>query len=188
MSAPVLVEAYSAGLFTRRAHTDPRTEVKSVSHDESQSRRARVSCLLALSLLAAVSCSDDTLDPDPGAAGSGGGAATFTQVYQALWPASSSSRCVLCHGMEPRDAINGAFGNIQDKAAAYAALVGKPAQGSACKGKGMYVVARSPQTSLLAQKLTATPPCGTRMPQGGEVSDATLELVTSWIMAGAQNN
>jgi hypothetical protein len=55
-------------------------------------------------------------------------------------------------------------------------------------GKGNYVTAGSPQTSLLLQKLGMMPPCGTRMPLGGMLSAAETKLVTDWIMAGAKND
>jgi hypothetical protein len=114
--------------------------------------------------------------------------ATFTAVYDAIWGGSSEGKCVGCHGMPSSDSANGNLGSIMDKAALHAALVGKPALGMACAGKGMYVVPGSPETSLLVQKLAATPPCGIRMPLGGALSAATTKLVSDWITAGAKND
>jgi hypothetical protein len=42
------------------------------------------------------------------------------------------------------------------------------------------------QESLVYLKLTATPPCGDRMPPGQTVSDASMKLLCDWIDAGAK--
>ena len=48
------------------------------------------------------------------------------------------------------------------------------------------VVPGHPEQSLFYTKLTATPPCGARMPfGGGALPDAQIEMVRSWIAAGA---
>jgi hypothetical protein len=48
------------------------------------------------------------------------------------------------------------------------------------------VVAGHPEMSLLFLKLSPNPPCGSRMPLGGTAfTDAQLEMIRSWIAAGA---
>jgi hypothetical protein len=123
-----------------------------------------------------------------GAAGGGApaGPATFSAVYEAVWGASSTGRCVFCHGMGPTDGTNGNLGMVMNKEAFYAATVNMPAKGSMCMGKGMYIVPGSPETSLLLQKLKDPPPCGSVMPVGGMLSDEDIKLLTDWIMAGAK--
>jgi hypothetical protein len=162
------------------------------SADNSQSA-AGVSAVAGTGTGAAGSRAAGSAAPAAGsgaaAAGSGGAAtATFTAVYDAIWGTSTTGRCVTCHGMPASDAANGMLGGIMDKAALHAALVSKPALGGACTGKGMYVVPGSPQTSLLVQKLGAMPPCGSRMPLGGMLTAAELQLINDWIMAGAKND
>lgn len=54
---------------------------------------------------------------------------------------------------------------------------------------GMYklIDKAQPEKSLLYTKLTAQPPCGERMPNGGSVSDAQLSCMLAWVksVAGA---
>jgi hypothetical protein len=54
---------------------------------------------------------------------------------------------------------------------------------------GMYklIDKAQPEKSLLYTKLTATPPCGDRMPSGGTVNSAELSCMLNWIksVAGA---
>ena len=46
-----------------------------------------------------------------------------------------------------------------------------------------------PDESLMLQKLSPNPPCGNRMPVGGNpFTDAQLEMIRSWIAAGAKND
>ena len=71
----------------------------------------------------------------------------------------------------------------------YAAIVGTPSMSAKCGAPDTLVVPGDSSTSLLFLKLQATPPCGDRMPQGGSpLSAASLEMVRSWIDAGAMNN
>jgi hypothetical protein len=69
-------------------------------------------------------------------------------------------------------------------------LLDKPNKGMmpGC-GAGMYklIDKAQPEKSLLYTKLTAQPPCGDRMPNGGTVSDVQLGCMLTWIksVAGA---
>ena len=114
--------------------------------------------------------------------------ATFTEVYATLFPTGTIAQCNYCHDRPPNNISNGKLdlGHAQD--AAYAALVGPTSSSAKCGGKPQ-VVAGDPNASLFYLKLTPTPPCGDRMPQGGTpLTDAQLERVRSWITAGAKNN
>lgn len=115
-----------------------------------------------------------------GNAGAGGmmaTGATFTQVY-AVFTAGCS-----CHG-------SGAGGlTMSSLASAYANLVGKAA--SACSAE-QRVVTGDPDKSVLFHALARTDlgSCKVpKMPAGGAMLSAgDLELVRSWIAAGALNN
>jgi hypothetical protein len=121
-----------------------------------------------------------------GAAGGGAPAATFTQVYAMLFPRSSSGQCEMCHGLPAHDVVNGNLETGMSQDTAYAALVGKTSTSTRCMSRPL-VVAGKPDESLLYLKLSPTPPCGVRMPNGGSgLSAAQIEMVRSWIAAGAK--
>jgi hypothetical protein len=122
-----------------------------------------------------------------GAAGmmsTGGAAPTLQMVYDTVYV----TNCAVCHGMMPSDNANGKLGMIRSKDMFYQALVGKPAQGAQCAGKGTYIVPGNPSMSLLLQKVSSTPPCGVEMPVGGMLQPTEVKMLTDWIMAGAMNN
>jgi hypothetical protein len=151
--------------------------------------------MAALALVAAAGCGGDSSSPAPdssaaaGAAGNAGApAATFTQVYAALFPRSSTGQCDMCHALPAHDVVNGNLEMGMTQVSAYAALVGKSSSSSRCMAMPL-VVPNQPEMSLFYLKLTPTPPCGVRMPNGGSgLSDAQIELVRSWIAGGAMNN
>lgn len=148
--------------------------------------------LLVLGGLLLGSCGGDAT-PNIGLtqAGTGGGAslqapaATFTQVYQMLFPRTTNAHCDMCHGLPPFDQSNGNLTTGMDRASTRAALVGKASGSSMCSGR-VLVVPGQPESSLLLQKVRPNPPCGLRMPIGGAtLTDAQVELIRSWIAAGA---
>jgi len=105
--------------------------------------------------------------------------ATWTEVYDSIFP-----RCTSCHGGDTGD---GDLALGDDAQSAYAALVGQTSTSPTC-GQQPYVVPGEPDQSLLFAKLTA-PPCGAVMPyRATPLSDTELELVRSWIAAGAALN
>jgi hypothetical protein len=105
-----------------------------------------------------------------------------------IFPRTSNAHCDMCHGLPAFDASNGNLSTGMDKTSTYAALAGKTSTSSKCGGRA-FVVAGHPEMSLLLQKLTPAPPCGLRMPNGGApLSDVQIEMIRSWITAGAQNN
>jgi hypothetical protein len=110
-------------------------------------------------------------------------AATWSSAFALL-----SARCVQCHdSTDPANEMG--FG---DKDAAYATLVGREAQLSACSGLGQtIVVPGDPTASLLYRKLARTQECGSAMPRGRSAVPFTateLEIIASWIAGGAKNN
>lgn len=105
-----------------------------------------------------------------------------------LFPMTTNARCVACHSMPANDIANGNLQMGSDKAAAYMALVGKKSASSRCMTQTL-VTPGAPDQSLLLQKLSATPPCGSRMPLGGNaLSDMQIATVRSWIAGGAKDD
>jgi hypothetical protein len=114
--------------------------------------------------------------------------ASFGEVYATFFPANTNARCNYCHGLQATDTSNGKLHMGEDKATAYAALVGKTSSSSHC-GSRALVVPGDPEASLLYQKLSEPSPCGSRMPLGGALlSAAQREMVRSWIAAGAKDD
>jgi hypothetical protein len=165
-------------------------------------------CFFVLWSVVAAGCSSDTpasgtgtsgnssagmLATGAGASGGAAGApadppATFTQVYDMLFPMTTNARCVACHSMPANDIANGNLQMGSDKASAYAALVGRMSASTRCMNRAL-VVPNQPAMSLMVLKLSANPPCGSRMPIGGNaLTDAQLSVVRGWIAAGAKND
>lgn len=116
--------------------------------------------------------------------------AKLSEIYPAIFPAMTPAKCNFCHSQPPSQVSNGKLhtGDEGDVAAAYAALVGQTSISRDCAGKSL-VVPGKPEESLLYTKLTAKPPCGARMPfGGGALPDAQIEMVRSWIAAGASDD
>jgi hypothetical protein len=189
-----------------------------MSNLESNARRAllRPTHLIALFLLAVVGCPGGTSSKSNNSTGSGGSgvagvgaagmgsggmgsggmgsggssapASTWTQVFDMMYPMATNARCTACHSQPPFDVANGNLQMGMDKESAYMALVGKKSTSTKCGGMS-YVVPGHPEMSLLYLKLTATPPCGVRMPNGGDMfSQAQLDMVSGWITAGAKDD
>ena len=116
--------------------------------------------------------------------------AKFSEIYAQVFPAMTPAKCNFCHSQPASQVSNGKLhtGAEGDVEAAYAALVGQTSTSKDCSGKDL-VVPGKPEASLLYTKLTATPPCGARMPfGGGALPDAQIEMVRSWIAAGAHDD
>lgn len=69
----------------------------------------------------------------------------------------------------------------------YPLLVGAKATGPGCEMSGLdRIVPGDPDNSLLFLKISATPPpCGKAMPEDNPLDAAKIDLVRSWIEAGA---
>jgi hypothetical protein len=127
----------------------------------------------------------------PGEAGAGmpaGPAATWSQIYDMMYPMETNARCNACHANPANDVGNGNLHMGPEKEVAYQALVGKVSSSTRCMQRPL-VVPMQPAMSLLMIKLSPNPPCGSRMPIGGTpFTETQLEMVRSWIAAGAKNN
>lgn len=149
---------------------------------------------IALLCLVLAACSSDSSGDDAagmagaGMAGNAAPAAKFSEIYAMMFPMATNARCDACHSMPANDIANGNLEMGKTPASAYMALVGQTSKSSRCMSKTL-VVPGQPEMSLLYQKLSAAPPCGSRMPLGGTgFSDAQLEMIRSWIAAGAKND
>jgi hypothetical protein len=133
-------------------------------------------------------CGSDGSNPATGAQMSNAPASKFSDIYAMAFPDMTNARCDFCHSMPPSDVGNGKLHMGMDPATAYTALVGKVSVSAFCMGRTL-VDPGHPETSLFYLKLSPTPPCGNRMPNGGKpFTDAQLEMVRSWIAAGAMND
>jgi hypothetical protein len=129
-----------------------------------------------------------------GAGGVGGmmatGAPTFSAIFDEIFTKGSTGNCMFgaCHGGAPDPALNGNLRiAFDDKAGAYAGLVGVVSTSTLCAGMTLVVPGNS-QASMLIQKLSATPPCGMRMPIGTPLTDAQVAQIATWIDNGALND
>jgi hypothetical protein len=120
---------------------------------------------------------------------------TFTNIVDNIFPGCAGPTC--------HSSVAG--GNLVlfgDKATVHAALIDTDAMGlnippdptkTNCRETMPLlkrVVAGMPEQSLLYLKvqLMADPPCGARMPTGGMLPQANVDLIRDWIMAGANND
>jgi len=135
-----------------------------------------------LAALGVAACSSTSNDPPA--------AAKFSDIYAQIFPAMTPAKCNFCHSQPASQVSNGKLhtGAEGDIESAYAALVGQTSSSKDCSGKAL-VVPGKPEESLFYTKLTASPPCGARMPfGGGALPDTQIEMVRSWIAAGAKDD
>jgi hypothetical protein len=121
--------------------------------------------------------------PDAVADDAGGGA-TFTEVYSEI--INGAPDCNGCH--EPPSPTGDL--DMSSQATAYANLVGKPATAApkCASATQLLVDPGNASDSLLYLKVT-NPPCGSQMPLNGPVLTAPqVQLIESWINAGARND
>ena len=117
-------------------------------------------------------------------------APTFTAIFEEILTNGSVGNCMfgVCHGGPPNPMVNGGLQiKYDDKDGAYNNMVGVVSTSPMCSGKTI-VVAGDAASSLLTQKISATPPCGMRMPIGAPLSDAHIQQITEWINKGAPND
>lgn len=143
---------------------------------------ALAACLVALCTAHGCGGNQSSASLDEGPPG------TFTEIYETVLSTDTDSRCNFCHSMPPSQISNGLFHTGMDQAETYAALIDRTSVSNACAGRTV-VVPGDPDHSLLVLKVAGQPPCGNRMPLGGQVLDATqIHLIRSWIAAGANND
>lgn len=154
-------------------------------------KSAAVALSLALLSAALGGCGSSGSTPgDPATATTPTDAATvtFTMVYSDIL----SGSCTPCHSTGVGSGA-GAL-NMGTQAMAYSNLL-LAASGSSCRGSGLTrVVPGDASMSLLFEKVdSATPPCGSQMPEacGGAgtcLSGAQVQELEDWINEGAKNN
>lgn len=109
----------------------------------------------------------------------------YARDIQPIWDA----QCTSCH-----NSSSGTRGGLNlDAGKSYASIYNVSAAGAPCGPTGAKrVVPNQPDVSLIVTKLGATPPCGSRMPQGNPTyfddHPGELTRIRSWILAGALNN
>jgi hypothetical protein len=131
----------------------------------------------------AVACGGGA-DPNVG----DGAPGTFSEIYATVLSTETDSRCNFCHSMPASQVSNGNFHTGMDAAQTYDALLGTTSTSNACAGRSV-VVPGDPEQSLFYLKVAGQPPCGNRMPLGGRaLSAAQVEMVRSWIAAGANDD
>lgn len=125
---------------------------------------------------------------------------SFTRVYaEVIRPRCSNDSCHFNSVSIRYSALD-----LSSKVRAYWSLVGLPCMGPACSQSGMRVVPWEPDHSVMYQKLTPSPPCGTQMPadstrfftngtselkfSGAALSADELGLIHDWIQEGALDN
>jgi hypothetical protein len=125
---------------------------------------------------------------------------SFAQVYaQVIQPKCSNSFCHYNGASIRYSALD-----LSSKTRAYWSLVGLPSMGPACSQSGMRVAPWQPEVSVMYEKLSPSPPCGSQMPAdssaystngtadlkftGPELSAAEKQLIYDWIAEGAYNN
>jgi hypothetical protein len=116
-----------------------------------------------------------------------GAPGTWSQVYSQV----IAVRCAPCHTTPAGPGIQLGHLNMTSQTAAYSNLVNVATAGSACAGVGTRIVPGQPDSSILYLKVSLDDPspCGLKMPAaGGPLSQDEVNLIESWINAGAQNN
>jgi hypothetical protein len=134
-------------------------------------RRSSFTVCVFLGLIVA-GCSDSGTGPETSTASpspaQGGGTVSFAG---GVLPIFNRYGCTGCHG---------GSGGL---------TVGTVAQLLAGGVHGPAVIAGDANNSTLVKKLSATPPFGVRMPQGGPfLPDTTVAVIRTWINEGARNN
>jgi len=116
-----------------------------------------------------------------GAGGGSAGTATYQQVFEEVFVAGSCG-VAACHASAQGPSKLG----LSDPDAAYTELVGVKAMADCASSGVLRVKAGDPDNSLLLQKLEDKQSCGAPMPPNGLLDAAQVQLVRSWILAGAK--
>jgi hypothetical protein len=112
---------------------------------------------------------------------------TFTQVYSTV----IRNRCMPCHTTETGIGVSVGRLDMTSQGAAYQNLVGAPAAGAACAGRGTRVIAGEHDSSLMYLKISLDDPapCGSKMPLNGPpLSQEEADMIQHWIDQGAKND
>jgi hypothetical protein len=116
-----------------------------------------------------------------------GAVPTWTQVYTDV----IQQRCTPCHTSASGLGVTKGQLDMASQATAYSNLVNVDAAGSGCAGKGIRVVPKMKDSSVLYLKVSLDDPspCGGKMPLGGTpLAQSEVDMIDSWITAGAVDN
>jgi hypothetical protein len=151
---------------------------------ESLGARCRRRAAALYIVAAATACGGGSSAP----AVDNGPPATFTEIYDSILSTQTDSRCNFCHSMPASQVSNGMFHTGKDKTETYASILDRISTSEACSGRSV-IVPGDPEQSLLYLKIAGAPPCGNRMPLGGKALSATqVQMIRSWIAAGANDD
>jgi len=142
------------------------------------------------SVLFALGCSGTNSKSSPSttdAGGDSGPPATWTQVYTTV----IAQRCSPCHTTASGIGVDIGKLDMTSQATAFKNLVNVAAAGAECGGKGTRVVPGMKDMSIMYLKVSLDDPspCGEKMPLGGpSLAQSEVDMIDTWITAGAQNN
>jgi hypothetical protein len=122
----------------------------------------------------------DNRPVDTRGAEAGAPSAEFMNIYTTILTPKCGPMCHFAATNQP------AMLNMSSAANAFMNLVGKA--GTTNCMMQVRVSPGMPAMSLILKKLSATPPCGMRMPAGGRapLTDPEIMTITTWIMNGAK--
>jgi len=126
---------------------------------------------LSLLILTAIGCSDMGTDPSTPTSQNSPVQTQEVSFQNHVRPIFQSFGCASCHG---------GSGGLTVTTVAQLLKGGD---------HGPAIVAGKPESSILISKLSASPPFGSRMPQGGPyLADSVAQVVRLWITQGAKDN
>lgn len=126
---------------------------------------------LSLLILTAIGCSDLGTDPSTPTSQNSPVQTQEVSFQNHVRPIFQSFECTSCHG---------GSGGL---------TVTTVTQLLSGGNHGPAIVAGKSESSTLITKLSARPPFGSRMPQGGPyLPDSTIQIIARWINQGAKNN
>ncbi|WP_147451598.1 hypothetical protein [Corallococcus llansteffanensis] len=135
--------------------------------------RAPLASLFAAALLATtVGCAGGLDDPERFTGGTTGSCAPGTTASSVL-----QAQCFACHSTDSKSI--GAGLDLQA-----AGLPGRLYTTTAACSPMPIADSANPSESFFLKKLTDSPGCGVKMPQGGSLSTADTACLTEWLVAG----
>ncbi|RKH28919.1 hypothetical protein D7X12_39930 [Corallococcus sicarius] len=143
--------------------------------DARRPSRAPLASLFAAALLATTAgCAGGLDDPDRFTGGTANSCAPGTTASSVL-----QAQCFACHSTDSVKNNNGGGLDLQA-----AGLPGRLYTTTAtCQAVPMADSA-NPSASFFLKKLTDSPGCGAKMPQGGSLNAADTACLTEWLVAG----
>lgn len=140
---------------------------------QATTERARLPVMRPIPLLLLAVACDDTQFPAP----AGGAETGITDDYAGM-QSLFDGQCLACHAAAVK------LGGLDLETDPCSALVGVPSANTDYGG-ALRVAAGDHEASVLWNKVNGTDVYGQRMPQGGQLDDASISAVEAWIDAGA---